>query len=38
MSNSKRRTLDRVEGVFVIGNTVLPFALVVLVAWFAAST
>jgi len=38
MSNSKRRTLDRVEGVFVIGNSVLPFALVVLVAWGAAST
>jgi hypothetical protein len=38
MSNSKRRMLDRVEGLFVIGNTVLPFALFVLVVWGVAST
>ena len=37
MSNSRRRTLDRVEGVFVIGNTVLPFVLAVLVIWGTAS-
>lgn len=36
MSNLDRRVLDRVEGVFVIGNTVLPIALAVLVVWGAA--
>jgi hypothetical protein len=37
MNNSRRRTLDRVEGVFVIGNTALPFVLAVLVIWGTAS-
>ena len=38
MSNSIRRTLDRLEGLFVIGNTVLPFVLFVVVVWSVAST
>jgi len=38
MSNSIRRTLDRLEGLFVIGNTVLPFVLFVIVVWSVAST
>jgi len=38
MSNSSRRTLDRLEGLFVIGNTVLPFVLFVIVVWSVAST
>ena len=38
MSNSNRLTLDRLEGLFVIGNTVLPFVLIVLVVWGVAGT
>jgi len=37
MNSSGHRTLDRVEGVFVIGNTVLPVVLVALAAWGTAS-
>jgi phage-related protein len=37
MNTSNRRMLDRVEGLVVIGNTVLPFALFVLVLWGMAS-